>query len=200
MIKTWITVAGQAKKRSKKTGITDIAVRKVVLTKLAGFTPEENQLIQNVHRKILETAMKENDSNEVGALVNLHTWDVELLIGTVQSVDLKADPKLFQKIVCSRKNTYMFAHNHPSTATFSAEDFKVFCKYSSFYLMSVVGNDGSVYIMKKEADFKPDDALEYYYRRARYYKRQGECYTATCAMQDLLRNAADFGIYYRKER
>lgn len=169
----------QAKERGKKIAITDVAIDKVVLTKLPGFSEDENRAIQEIHRGILKIAKEENQSNEVGAFIHLHTWEVNVILGTEVSVDLKTNPEIFAKMIMAGKNTYMFVHNHPSTGTFSAEDFKVFCRYSSLYMISVVGNDGSVYVFRKLAEFDEYAALLYYYNRVRHYESKKMIHTAT---------------------
>lgn len=95
----------------------------------------------------------------------------------------------------------MFIHNHPSTGTFSGEDFKTFCMNKSLYIMSVVGNDGSVYLLIKNYDFDAEKALLAYVRCAKEYYEEGHIRNnGTLAIKDILKHASKYGIIYKKGR
>ncbi len=78
----------------------------------------------------------------------------------------------------------------------SGEDFKTFCNNKSLYIITVVGNDGSVRALTKEKDFDANKALEYYFELAikKYIncKNNGEL-----AMRELLKNSNKIGLSYK---
>lgn len=91
-------------------------------------------------------------------------------------------------------------HNHPSTGTFSGEDFKTFCTNDSLYIMTVVGNDGSVYVLVKTKTFKKDVIVEYTKIAQKYYEMGYKRNNGTMAMREILKNASKYGIEYKKGR
>ena len=83
----------------------------------------------------------------------------------------------------------------------SAEDFKTFCMNKSLYIMSVVGNDGSVYLLIKNYDFDAERALLEYVRFAKEYYNKGYIRNnGTLAIKDILKHASNYGIIYKKGR
>ena len=153
--------------------------------------------MQSYHTKLLQLA-KENFSDEVGILVDLHSWEIDVIIGKGNMVKMSWNMEAYAKLAYYRKNTLLFMHNHPSSGTFSGEDFKMFCKYPSLYMMTVVGNDGTVYVLQKLFNFEPNIALSYYFERANYYKSLGKLNDATLAMRDLLKEVFNYGLYYKR--
>ncbi|MCM1243494.1 MAG: hypothetical protein NC314_11690 [Roseburia sp.] len=89
-------------------------------------------------------------------------------------------------------------HNHPSTSTFSGADFKTFCNNDSLYLMTVVGNDGSIRVLTKQNGFDSNTALLYYIelvKKFNMYQNNG-----TRAMKELLKNCGKIGLSYKVGR
>lgn len=134
----------EQKKRNRLIGITEIAISKVPEVRLSEFTEEENLFIQEQHKRILSISKEENNSEEVGILVDIITWNTWIILGEGNKIEMKNNPKAREAMETSRKNTMMFLHNHPGTGTFSGTDFKTFCLNDSLYIMTVVGNDGCV--------------------------------------------------------
>lgn len=82
-------------------------------------------------------------------MINIIDWSAWLIIGNGNMVETKDNPDAYAVLKSSRKNTLLFMHNHPSTTTFSGTDFKTFCSNDSLYMITVVGNDGSVRALMK---------------------------------------------------
>ena len=59
----------QAKKRDHKSMITDIAVSKVSLVEIPGFSPAQNESLRTLHKELLRDAQLHNNSNEVAYAV-----------------------------------------------------------------------------------------------------------------------------------
>lgn len=195
------------KKRCKAYQITDVAINKVSKPRIIGFSEEQNLYIQDLHKKVLENAQKLNlkhttNEMEVGILVDIHSWEYWLIEGNrPREVEVKQNIEAYKRLLSGYKNQLMFIHNHPSTGTFSGEDFKMFCYHNSLYVMSVVGNDSSTYILIKTPEFDAENALADYFRLARKYHNDGYIKNnGTLAIREILKNAKKYGLIYKKGR
>lgn len=189
-------------KRNHPIAVTDIAIDKVPCIKLRGFSSDQNRLIQRMHKELLERVKIlcdacGSDSMEVARLIDLHTWDYWEIEGKEERiVRLKDNPKAKQAMDTSPKNSLLLMHNHPSTGTFLGEDLKTFCNTDSLYIMAVVGNDGSIYVLIKDVGFDAAEAMRAYGYFAEKYKKYKN--NGTRAVRALLKDAKLFGLYYKK--
>lgn len=197
----------QQKNRKKAIHITDIAIDKVPKTNILGFDKEQNKHIQALHRLVLKEAQNLNrlydtSEMEVGILVDIHSWEHFVIKGkTPRKVELKNNLKAYKKLISGYKNQLMFMHNHPSTGTFSGEDFKMFCLHNSLYIMTVIGNDSSVYILTKTFEFNADKAIaDYIHLSMQYYNKGYINNNGTLAIKEILKNAKQYGLIYKKGR
>ena len=194
------------KNRKRAIGITDIAIKKVPKTRIYGFNSEQNLYIQDLHKELLQRAQRlnlENDTNlmEVGILLDIHTWDYWVIEGkNACAVNIKDSIEAFYALTNARKNQLLMMHNHPSTGTFSGEDFKTFCNNDSLYIMTVVGNDASVYILIKTKEFDKSVLMEYAKLARKYYEMGYKNSNGTLAMKEILKNASGYGLEYKKGR
>ena len=194
------------KKRHRAIDITDVAITKVPKTHIYGFSNEQNLYIQKLHKELLAEARKLNEEHhtklmEVGILLDIHTWDYWLIKGEKNcTVDIRDSLEAFQVLTNARKNQLMMMHNHPSTGTFSGEDFKTFCNNDAIYIMTVVGNDASVYVLVKSKDFNQNVLVEYAQVAQKYYEMGYKKNNGTMAMKYILKNASKYGIEYKKGR
>ena len=192
------------KRRNRAIAITNIAINKVPRTHLQGFTEEQNKFIQQKHMELLLLAQRLNalyntNKMEVGILIDVHTWETWTIEGTECEVEMKKNPLALQNLTSGTPNSKMFMHNHPSTGTFSGEDFRTFCNNRTLYFITVIGNDGTVYILMKEHDFNASFALAEYNRLANYYLKQGHILNnGTLAMKYILKNAQRYHLIYKK--
>lgn len=195
------------KDRSRPIAITDIAISKVPKTHIPGFNNQQNEFIQNKHKELLEKVQKLNHANnstkmEVGILIDIHTWQSWDIEGKKEcEVEMKDNPEAFQNLTSGNKNSKMFMHNHPSTGTFSGEDVKTFCNNDTLYMMTVIGNDASVYILMKDIQFNAERVLMDYMEFAMKYLKKGHVNNnGTLAIRDILNNASNYGLIYKKGR
>ena len=63
-----MTETFEQKRRNRPIKITQIAIDKVPLAHIDGFTEEEDLFIQNMHKRLLLTSMELNDSKETGKI------------------------------------------------------------------------------------------------------------------------------------
>ncbi len=150
----------QAKKRDHKIMVTDVAISKVPYVEVPGFTAEQNQLLQQINRDVLRTAMESNYSNEVALVYNLYTAERVFVLGDENHIDTEGD--LNVRMLQGRSYAFELAisHNHLSTSNFSFADIDYFIANDYFGLMSVVTNQGEVYVLLKTSSFDYDKVRE----------------------------------------
>ena len=139
----------QAKKRDHKIMITDVAIEKVSFVKMPNIVQEECERIQGAHKRLLRIAQTQNDSNEVLAILSFANTDEIHVLGTETKVDPTTNAKACTAFFSSRYGDLMCLHNHPRTGTFSMADIDTFITHGAIGLMSVVTNQGEVYILHK---------------------------------------------------
>lgn len=184
----------EQKRRNRPIIITDVAISKVPMIPLQGFSEEENIFIQQQHMRLLRKAKDDNHSCEIGILVDIIRWDTWIIIGESNNIEMKTNPEAYKAMITQGRNTMMFMHNHPSTGTFSGTYFKTFCNNESLYIMTVVGNDGSVKVLIKQNEFNSSDALLYYYDLVKKYNKYEN--NGARAMKELLKNCDKIGLVY----
>lgn len=185
----------EQKNRNRPIEITDIAISKVPKVKLDGFSEEEIIFIQEQHKRLLAISKEKNHSKEVGILIDIITWNTWVIMGEANEIETRNNPEAYKTMKESRKNTMMFLHNHPSTGTFSGTDFKTFCLNDSLYIMTVVGNDGSLKVLSKLSGFDGGEALAYYSNLATQKYKDYEN-NGTMAMRELLKNSDKIKVKY----
>jgi hypothetical protein len=194
----------EQKKHDKPIRITDIAINKVPCTHIGGFTGEQNAFIQERHKEILRTARDlckkhKNDEMEAIILVNAHTWKYWVIEGKeAGNADIADNSEAKNALQTSSRNSLLLLHNHPSAGTFSGTDFITFCFNTSLYLMTVVGNDGTVYVLIKNTDFDSGHAMADYFKLVRENADKKD--RAQLAMKAILNNSGDYGLIYKKGR
>lgn len=187
----------EQKRRNKPIQITDVAISKVRKTQIFGFTPEENEFIQNQHKRLLYISKNMNNSEEVAILIDIIHWETEVIMGKANCVEMSNNTKANQMMLTYPKNTILIMHNHPSTSTFSGEDFKMFCDNTSIFVMTIVGNDGSVQVMEKKSNFNGQAEKYKYYKLALHFKNKGYINNGTMAMKYLIKKSEEFNILYK---
>ena len=70
----------------------------------------------------------------------------------------------------------------------------------AIYIMTVVGNDASVYVLVKTKDFNQNVLVEYAQVAQKYYEMGYKKNNGTMAMKYILKNASKYGIEYKKGR
>lgn len=149
LLKDYRTVIGIAKEQesgiindsnSNYYTITDKAINSVPLVKVDGFTDEQNYLLQEAHKHLLQKAKTEKLGVEMSAVYDMDMKQIgktrtEHNVGRV-GIDNPSEP-------------YIGIHNHGSDETFSISDIEGFIRRNNMRMLTVVGNKGSIYILKK---------------------------------------------------
>jgi hypothetical protein len=189
----------QQKERNKPIKITDIAiskVRKVPIFTIGSNCDDENRYIQELHKKLLKLSKENNNSEELAIVVDIINWDNLVVYGKENKVVIERVPDAYKMLVESPKNTILLMHNHPSTSTFSGRDFKLFCDHSSVYIMTIVGNDGSVQVITKDENFEGQRIKIKYAEKAMEFKENGYKNNGTMAMKYIIKHPREFNLFY----
>ena len=109
-----------------------------------GFTKEMAGRLQEAYQDILTKAMEQEDiRTEVGAVFNMRMERIsEVTVGERNHICL-----------LSPNEAYISIHSHPDSLIFSAKDLQIFAANLNMQMMSVVGNDGTIYILQRTDDY-----------------------------------------------
>ena len=109
-----------------------------------GFTKEMADRLQEAYQDILTKAMEQGDiRTEVGAVFNMRMERIsEVTVGERNHICL-----------LSPNEAYISIHSHPDSLIFSAKDLQIFAANLNMQMMSVVGNDGTIYILQRTDDY-----------------------------------------------
>lgn len=143
----------QAKKRDHKIYITDIAIEKVPYVHVPGLTKADNEVLQVEHQRLLKLAKTENNSNEVSIVLCLSKGRNAVVFGDEVSVNAGGSPEAMGVFRVAGKGEIMYLHNHPTTSNFSFTDIATFLRESQIGVLSVVTNQGTVYVLSKNKQY-----------------------------------------------
>jgi len=152
----------QLQKRKTKLIITQDSIDRIKRIELDYFDHDECVLIQNLHKELLRLAMRNNESNEVGFLVNLCDWSHTVIYGVENGITIKNVPYAKELMTTAPKNSLLFFHNHPNCSIISEKDLESFLISDSILMISVVCNNGRLYFLTKTELFEKEQAMIYY--------------------------------------
>ena len=185
----------QAKKRDRKIMITDVAIDKVPCVKMPNISMQECERIQAAHKRLLRIAQTQNESNEVLAILSFANMDEIHVLGNEDEVNPETNMKARAAFLSSRYGELMYLHNHPSTNIFSMADIDTFITQGGIGLISVVTNQGEVYILHKNH--------RYTYEKARdllFLIREAVSEDTEKMVAMFLRDCKEAGIDYGKAK
>lgn len=139
----------QAKKRDHKVYVTEVAIEKVDKVKLSDFTDKQADSMQKKHKELLKLAMEKNESNEVLFIDDLNFKSEVQILGDEFVVSPGKNPFAVSIVSHAERQSLIYLHNHPSTNTFSVGDIDTFACERAIKAISVVTNQGEVYILNK---------------------------------------------------
>lgn len=148
----------QAKRRDRKIYITDDAIEKIGRVQLSDFSEEQTLLMQQRHEALLKIAKEQNDSNEVLMMCDLSFEKPIMVLGTQNHAEPNKNPYAVSLFSNSPPYSLVYMHNHPSTNNFSPGDISTFICDAPIKAMSVVTNQGEVYVLNKTFDYDYDKA------------------------------------------
>jgi hypothetical protein len=150
----------QAKKRDHKIYITDVAIEGVDKVKPSDFTDEQAINMQIKHKELLKLAKDKNESNEVLFIDDLNFKSEVQILGEEFVVSPAKNPFAVSVVKNAERQSLIYLHNHPSTNNFSVADIDTFICEGSIKAMSVVTNQGEVYVLNKKAGYEYNKARQ----------------------------------------
>lgn len=188
----------QAKKRDHKIYINDVAIEKVKKLNLSDFSEEQAIAMQDKHKELLRTAMSKNESNEVLLIDNLNFKSEVIVFGEEFAVSPAKDPFAVSVVGNAKKQSLVYLHNHPSTNNFSVGDIDTFICERAIKVMSVVTNQGEVYVLNKLSTYDYNKAREVL--KDIYESFTGEEIEDKLFVTKFLKRCGDGGIEYAKSK
>lgn len=188
----------QSKKRDHKIFITEMAISKVAYLDIPEISIDLSKIIQQEHKKILEIAKNENNSNEVLSIISLKTLQKVRINGDEFSVNPSNSIEARTMFLKADRKEIMYLHNHPSTNKFSLPDIMTFILEGKIGLLSVVTNQGEVYILYK--------SLKYDYNKTKklfskvYLNYIDKKLTHNEAVDKFLKECKKGGIFYARSK
>ncbi len=146
----------QAKRRDHKILITETAINKVGFVKPTDFSDVQASLMMSKHKELLNVAKTQNNSNEVLFIENLEFSNEVRILGNEFVVSPGNNPFAVSVIANAKRQSLVYLHNHPSTNTFSIGDIDTFVCERAIKAISVVTNQGEVYILNKLDNYSFD--------------------------------------------
>lgn len=142
-------VWNRRKKKDHKIFITNSAIDKVDRVKPSDFSEEQANGMQTKHKELLSIAKNKNNSNEVLFIEDLNFKSEVQILGEEFVVSPSKSPFAVSIIAHAERKSLVYLHNHPSTNNFSVGDIDTFVCERAIKTMSVVTNQGEVYILNK---------------------------------------------------
>ena len=142
--------------------ITDDIIE--AIAKIEAFdSPQINDDLYVLHKKLLSISKNKNKSQEVGIFWNLaNPNEYYTILGSMNGINMNDKNEVKQLVTYGSICSIAVLHNHPRNGLFSSKDIHSFADYDSIYLMTAVCNDGTIYMMRKEQNFNPLLLVEYY--------------------------------------
>lgn len=184
----------QAKKRDHKIFIADVAIHKVPCVKIPELSEVDCKRLQQEHKNLLQFAKYENNSDEVALIYNSTGSETIYIKGDADSVYYGSDADYVRLYADSYPGELFVLHNHPNTSKFSVDDIIEFISEGPIGLMSVVTNQGQVYILKKTAKYNYERTKKIFYNLYSDF-RKGNIDKET-AVNEFLKLCREGGVCY----
>lgn len=142
-------------KGTKYTGlpITEEAIQRVPLICPTGWHQDQAIRLQDAHRDLLRAVQNKPLGTEAGAV---YTTDMRLIARRLGE-DAAQGIKLPR---CTEP--HIIIHNHPDGLTFSGKDIETFIGNFDMSVLTAVGNDGTVYLLKKLDNYNAASLVKSY--------------------------------------
>jgi hypothetical protein len=148
--------------RSTKQYISKNIISNLHVVKIDGFDEKEILKINDIQKELLSKSKNNNNSDEVGILLNLIDWTYVTIYGNSKGISLGTNSEAKFLLYTAPRNSLLFFHNHPKNSIFSERDIETFLTADGIMMVSVVCNNGRQFFLIKEKDFDKNFALQYY--------------------------------------
>ena len=186
----------QAKRRDRKIAITDIAITKIPYVKIPELDELAAKELYDAHREVLSAAQRLNNSNEVALVYNLYTKERYMVMGDACHVDVDNDIGIRTLQKKSYAGDLVLVYNYPTTAKFSLADIDYFIANDYIGMMTVVTNQGDVYLIRKTACYCYERAKELELILIKQYSLEEQA----LIVERFLKECAKGGIVYAEGR
>lgn len=186
----------QAKKRDRKIPITDIAIKKVQYVEVPGLPEIINEALKDANKELLQKAKDENKSDEMLGILSFSKGTrKEFVPGTIGSVGINiSDFDAYHLFVSAQVNEIYYLHNHPSGSSFSLTDIMTFIGHPQIGLLSVVTNQGKVFMLHKTSKYDYNKTQEIFDEVLA--KANSRKYTQQQAVREFLKRCSAGGVQY----
>ena len=172
---------------------TEESVDRIPRIKLDGMTDVQSASLQNAHKSVLQTVLdSKTPGHEAGCFIlDDYTGTTPFISKNQGNIDFPETPI----------NAIGTIHSHPTGQTFSIGDILAFAGDGDLSIMTVVGNNGSVYIFQKTDLFDVAGYLDYLrtgIAENQHYKETAEAYLSF--MEDVLHGGKEYGFEYQTFR
>ena len=165
-------------------------VQSIPFVKLDGMTIEQAASLQNAHKSVLQAVLQSGTpDHEAGCFILSDYTGAPPFISKAQgSIDFPATPI----------NAIGTIHSHPTGYMFSMEDISAFTMNGNLSIMTVVGNNGKIYVLQKTDFFDVSGYSIYLNEQIEAhpnYRKTAEGYISF--MEEVLNGARKYGFTYQ---
>lgn len=173
--------------------VHELAPERVPLARWEGLSEQQAQNLQAAHKALLRFLQGGDPAREAGGYLDKDFKLISAHEGAAGEVELRTPPV----------GAIGSVHTHPSGETFSLMDVSNFTMHVELGIMTVVGNNGNVYVLEKDEDRLDIAGLSHFLkevseRQPAGYLNTPELYIAF--MEEFLHGVEPFGIRYRNCR
>ena len=190
----------QAKKRTDKIPITDVAITKVPYIEYKGLDDKQNKVLWMLAKTVLQEAMEYNDSNEVAITFDLNSdldhMQYSVTYGTEDNVDICADNLAYHILQSAKQATIVILHNHPTAKTFSPDDISFFLMYKFLKYIVVVTNQGTLHYMMKDKKYDFEKAVQLYTECLEELDANSSVAEVYAASLSFIARCSEVGLFY----
>lgn len=195
----------QAKRRTGKIPVTEIAIEKIPFIEYKGLPRRESEIIFALTKEVLRLSKDENDSNEVAITYRIGSQsagqpEIGICFGTEHGVDPLGDTMSGHLLMSGQALTVISMHNHPSTQTFSFVDIQFLIMYASVKMLVVVSNQGMVHYLVKEEAYQWEKADRMFHSYVKEIPEKASIDSILKVTEKFLKDCKEVGLYYGKGR
>ena len=125
--------------------VTEESIDSIPTIKLEGMTPQQAENLREAHKSLLSALKGKNAGLEAGA-----SFAKDCIVRPTDVIISKTEGMVRVRIHADSIGTM---HTHPTSTPFSIEDVSAFLMDGKLQLATVVGNDGSVFVLRKKQNY-----------------------------------------------
>lgn len=122
--------------------VTDEVIQGLPQVRASGWSDKQAAALQDAHKQLLTQVKRQPIGTEAGMLLSMDGHVISSIEGAAGSV-LAKQPDI----------PHMFLHNHPDGQIFSGTDIESFILRDSTTVLTVVGNNGKIFMLVKGSDY-----------------------------------------------